>query len=105
MRITSGDSFYSIQVRYLHGNKSTLGRPVTQLTTIIVAPGPDRAIARQRQGMSSSRCHTDNIGQALHLNRQGTVGRAAIAELTILVRAPCPDRTIRADCQAMGLFI
>ena len=44
-----------------------------------------------------------NRGQAAHLDRRGTVGRVAVAELILMVTAPRPQGAVRLESDVMLL--
>src|SRR5689334_22045796 len=61
------------------------------------APGPDDAVAPQRQGLKGARHDGDHIARPNHLYRRGAAHVGAVAELAIAVVTPGPDRTVAPE--------
>src|SRR5439155_14564204 len=73
-------------------------RAVSELTPVVLAPGPDRAISSQRETVELSPCRGGNTCQApnpyrLQLRRSGL----ADADLPVRVVAPGPERPVGLD--------
>ena len=86
---------YSSKIACNHRSAAICVGAVSKLTTIVVAPGQDRSIAFQSQGMVLTCSNRDSVGDANRLHRYIAIGRRAVAKLTVVVVTPIPHCPVR----------
>src|SRR5438128_1243419 len=80
---------------YAGHSRIPLGRSaVSELTVVVVAPGPDCPVRFQCQAEILPGCKRGDSGQAANLHGSRTVGRCPITQLAVSIIAPSPNRPV-----------
>src|SRR5262245_65417090 len=87
-------------------NTATELSGVTELTSIVGAPRPERSVGTQGRAELVAGCNGHDVDKLAHRAQRHPHGRRTvrhrvIAELTSLVGAPRPHSTVARECQTV----
>src|SRR5207245_1404163 len=78
-------------------------RSVARLSASVLPPGPDRAVALQRQTVQKSPGNGRHAAEPAHLHGHVAVGVCPVAQLPETVEPPGPDRAVALQRQTVQL--
>lgn len=81
-----------IQSRYLHRCQRVTSSAITELAITVITPTPDTAIGTSSTAVPQPGADLDDIRQAEHLHRSGSIVRTAVAKQSGTVQAPAAHR-------------